>query len=608
MLAAWERIRRAEVTTYGRLRPRFAAFAEQAASSISCTAKSITAGTYRPDPLHSVKIRKRSGGSRRVVVASVRDQVLERAAVDILDTPVDALLLPVSFAYRKGLGVRDAIEAVLEARDAGAGWFLRTDIQRCFESIPSEAALQDLARGCPDLQWLWILEALAGRTAPGGGHRGGASAGLLQGTPLSPLLSNLYLNRLDRAVIAAGVPLIRYSDDIVIPLFERNDATRALGVVRNVAADQGLSINESKSHLEDVQVGVHFLGQTVTSATETREPVTHPPKATVFVSGPNALLRSKGDRLRVEINGEDRLSLNLLRVRQIVCHGRVGSTTPLLHRAMGLGIDVVFLADSGRYIGRCAATGHIRAGRRRHQYAAADDPERCVDIARSVITGKLTNLRTAVMRWSRHRLLAEAITTVNRIEQSRTKIPDAQSIPEIMGHEGTATAAYFRHFGLLVGKEWGFESRSRRPPRDRVSSMLSFGYALLTMEVIAACEIAGLDPYVGYLHAEGRGRPSLALDLIEEFRCVVVDATVMRLVRTGAITVDDFRVDDERGVLLTDDARRRYFAEYERRMLQMFSHPPSGRRVTYRVALSLQAALLGVAVETGASYMPMVWK
>lgn len=604
LLLAWEQIRNRERAKHGDLRPATAEFAGHAARTIAHLASAITAGTYQPDPLATHRARKRSGGTRRLVTATPRDRVVERAVLNILDPVVDRLLLPTSFGYRRGLGVNDALSCLIGARDAGAGWVLRADIERCFDSIPRSTALEVLNEHGIVPPWAWVIALLLNRQVTGAQ----ACTGLYQGAALSPLMANLVLDRVDREVTASGIELVRYGDDLAVPLYARDEAPRSLAVLRRATAAQGLQLHEDKSLIEDVNVGVHFLGQTVTDTTQAKDTTARPVKATVFVSGPNALLRSKGDRLRVEIDGEVKLSLSLLRLRQVVCHGRVGVTTPLLHRVMGLGIDVVFLSDHGRYIGRCASTGHIRAGRRRHQYIAAAQPETCLAVAKMIIIGKLTNLRTGLMRWSRNQVLTQASQAVSQIERCRDQVVNAQTIGEVMGHEGTATAAYFRHLSVLVGPEWEFRARTRRPPTDRVSSMLSFGYALLTMELIAATEIAGLDPYVGFLHAEGRGRPSLALDLIEEFRCVVVDSVVLRLIRTKTITIEDFRVDPDRGILLTDAARRRYFAEYERRMLTTFSHAPSGRRVSYRAALSLQAGILASAVERGSDYQPVAWK
>lgn len=155
-----------------------------------------------------------------------------------------------------------------------------------------------------------------------------------------------------------------------------------------------------------------------------------------------------------------------------------------------------------------------------------------------------------------------------RLGQARQRALSAGNRAEVMGHEGTATRDYFDGLGRILGPDWGFETRQRRPPPDPVNAMLSFGYTLLTSEAIAACELANLDPYLGMLHTIRRGRPSLALDLIEELRPVVVDATAVRVVRSGQIAPDDFTTTDE-GCRLSEPARRTFLGAYEQRMLTL---------------------------------------
>jgi CRISP-associated protein Cas1 len=208
-------------------------------------------------------------------------------------------------------------------------------------------------------------------------------------------------------------------------------------------------------------------------------------------------------------------------------------------------------------------------------------------------------------RAQQHPLIAEH---TGRLALAREHALDAANRAEAMGFEGAATRDYFAGLARILGPEWGFSQRERRPPPDPVNAMLSFGYTLLTSEAVAACEISGLDPHLGVLHATRRGRPSLALDLIEELRPVVVDAAVVRLARTGQVTPADFAVTDE-GCRMNGPARKQFLAMYERRMLTLVSHPLEGRRVPWRQVLTIQARHLA-AVFTGREpdYRPVLWR
>jgi CRISPR-associated protein Cas1 len=192
---------------------------------------------------------------------------------------------------------------------------------------------------------------------------------------------------------------------------------------------------------------------------------------------------------------------------------------------------------------------------------------------------------------------------------TRLVLADAASADQILGHEGAASREYFRAWRHLIGDSWGFTTRERRPPPDPVNAMLSFGYTLLAQEAIAALEMAGLDAAVGFLHRARWGRPCLALDLMEEFRPVIVDAVVLRCASAGIVRFEEFETDPGCGCRMNARARQAFLAAYERRMLTIFTHEPTGRRVSYRVGMSLQArALARTVLDPERSYRPVRWK
>jgi CRISPR-associated protein Cas1 len=179
---------------------------------------------------------------------------------------------------------------------------------------------------------------------------------------------------------------------------------------------------------------------------------------------------------------------------------------------------------------------------------------------------------------------------IDRLERARTTLRDTPTLSAVLGVEGAGSRDYFAGLAKLLDSSWEFTGRRRRPPPDPINSLLSLGYTLLTQEATAAVEAAGLDPYFGFLHSARVGRPSLALNLVEEFRPVLVDSVALRAVRTSMLRQTDFvRLDGPpASCLLTRDGRHTFLAAYERRMLTLVTHPGVGRRVSYRVALGLQ--------------------
>jgi CRISPR-associated protein Cas1 len=337
--------------------------------------------------------------------------------------------------------------------------------------------------------------------------------------------------------------------------------------------------------------------------------LSHPLETVVYVDRPGALIRSRGDRMVVEHRGETLFRLNLKRIRQVVCVGRVGMTTPFLHRALRSGIDVTLMDDRGGPSGRLTSLANSDPTARRAQYRIADDDRAALGLARTFIDGKIANMRVSLLRAGRREPDPVVTGAAETLAITRLVLADAASREEILGHEGTATREYFRAWRRLIGETWGFAARERRPPPDPVNAMLSFGYTLLAQEAIAALGTAGLDPAVGFLHQARWGRPCLALDLMEEFRPVIVDAVVLRCLSTGVVRFEEFETTPDVGCRMNARARQAFLAAYERRLLTIFTHEPTGRRVSYRVGISLQAkALARALLDPDRGYRPVRWK
>jgi CRISPR-associated protein Cas1 len=176
----------------------------------------------------------------------------------------------------------------------------------------------------------------------------------------------------------------------------------------------------------------------------------------------------------------------------------------------------------------------------------------------------------------------------------------------ILGSEGNGSSAYFEAFGTLLQEPWRFDGRTRRPPRDPVNALLSFGYTILSSQAASLVALVGLDPYIGYLHSPGHGKPALALDIVEEFRPLIVDPVVVTLLNTGVLRERDF-MDDLGSVRLTDDARKLYLEKLEERLNSMIQHPYFGYKATYRRCIELQVRLLGKALQGEVpDYVPFV--
>lgn len=584
-----------------------ASFARDPARRVAALSRQLAGGTWEPGPVSTVRIPKPSGGDRRLGVPSVADRVVERAVLGVIDPLVDPELLPWSFAYRRGLGVRDAVAALVDARDDGYDAVVRLDVADCFDHVARGKVLRRLRVILGDDELCEVLRRVLYRTGRG------RSRGVPQGSPLSPLFANVFLDSFDRAMLALGHQVVRYADDIAIPVASVDDAGDVLALATTELGRLGLRSGEDKTATQRFSDGVVFCGEQVTAGTGRRpDRSDHPMEASVYVTTEGSLLRSRNRRLVVEAPGggsEQDWRLGFDRIRQVTVFGRVGLTTPLIHQLLSRNIDLVFLSGTGRYFGRLAGATGADPFLREAQYRVAADASLSLGLAQRFVRGKIANQRSVLLRSAR-RSHPAVVTALERLGAARDRVAGTCGISELMGVEGAAAREYFGALGVVL-EETGFRVRRRRPPPDPVNSVLSFGYTLLVQEVIGAVEAAGLDPYRGFLHRPKVGRPSLALDLVEEWRPMLVDWLVVRLFSSGRLGVSDFEYPDGDGGMcrLGGDARKVVLSGFERRMLTLFSHVGSGRRVSYRVGLSLQALALASLVREGSvDYRPVAWK
>jgi CRISPR-associated protein Cas1 len=296
-------------------------------------------------------------------------------------------------------------------------------------------------------------------------------------------------------------------------------------------------------------------------------------------------------------------------VDRVVILGNVGITTPALKRLMRRGIDLVFLGMNGQYYGRVVgeATPHIAL--RRAQYRLQGDDAFTLALAQQVVKGKLRNQKVLLQRRRRegHQGLDDVIAALDGYEARALR---TQTLNSLLGVEGSATARYFGGYRQLFDRQWQFNTRNRRPPRDPVNVLLSLGYTLLTRAAENAVRAVGMDPYVGFLHADVYNRPSLALDLVEEFR-VIIDGLALYVCNRGLVTPDDFRPgeEDERPVEMDRAAVQRYIQAYESRMQRVSRHPRTGERLRLWRFLELQAREVARCLREGQpDYQPLIFR
>ena len=318
--------------------------------------------------------------------------------------------------------------------------------------------------------------------------------------------------------------------------------------------------------------------------------------STLYLTEQYAYVKKRDDCLLVQLPDKQTREVPLMKVDHVIVVGEITLTTGALSALLAQGAEVCYLSARGDYRGRLSPPFSKNTFIRRRQYATCADEGRTLTLARWIVAGKLENQRTMVLRGNRKvndEAIATAATTIKRMAVAA---PKATTLDSLRGIEGNGAAAYFGAFALLLRQDLGFERRVRRPATDPVNAVLGLAYTCLMNQVMAAIQTVGLDPYAGYLHAAQYARPSLALDLMEEFRPLIADSIVLTLINTRAIQRDDF--EEELGTFrLTAVGRRRFYEQFEERLNTEIEHPVFGYKTTYRRCLELLVRLLAKWLE-----------
>ena len=337
---------------------------------------------------------------------------------------------------------------------------------------------------------------------------------------------------------------------------------------------------------------------------------------TLYVTTQGAYLAAEGDTVVVRVEREDRAQFPLHMLEGIVCFGRVSCSPALMGLASDKGIGISYLTERGRFLARVQGPVSGNVLLRRQQFRMADDTNFPAAFAQAVVTAKIANCRTVLLRALRDHPEAPGATAVERATAQLAKsLEDLQPgliLEEVRGIEGDAARTYFDVFDHLIVAQkdaFSFHGRSRRPPTDNVNALLSFVYTLLTHDAASALEAVGLDPQVGYLHADRSGRPSLALDLVEEFRPFIADRLVLSLINRRQVQGSGFVQGETGGVVMDDDARKTVLVAYQDRKQEEIKHPFLDDETTVGMLVHLQALLLARHLRGDLdAYPAFIWR
>jgi CRISPR-associated protein Cas1 len=620
--------------------------------------------TYIPLPLRQIVVEKKLGSQsyRTLLVPTVRDRVAQTAIGRLLARDWEQEFLSASYAYRPGRGLDTAIQQIVSYRNRGWTWVVDADITAYFESISHnqlerQLAAQPIAANVLHLLHIWIHA-----FSWDGRELRPLKRGIPQGSPISPLLANLFLTPFDEELERNDSHLIRYSDDFIILCKSEAAARQALTLAAQCLKQEDLTLHADKTRITSFEEGFHYLGVTFRrrevmipwkpkmrmghiisiarpmsrrDLSEFRRdyapqhrtlqperprpapghPIPETPQldmAFLYITQPGSVLRKSGERFLVECDQHILLDCPAHRLESILLFGGVQITSQAVAEALDDGIGVSFFSQHGRFRGALSPGFGRNVDLRLAQYKLyADLPARLV-WARATLSRKIANGLEVVERYEeRNRAEDRTAALREQMERAVTALADAQSIAELDGMEGSAARAYFEAlFTNHNHSPFSWPGRVKHPATDPLNALLSLGYTMLMNELLGLAEARGLDPALGFLHELDGNRPSLALDLMEPFRHAAVDRMVLTAVNRNMFTQDDFSDrGPQSGLALKPEAFRRYLEEYERSMLSPMTVAGGAEetRVTFRALLQAELDQLARALRGTEPWAPFAF-
>ncbi|MBW4616484.1 MAG: type I-D CRISPR-associated endonuclease Cas1d [Desmonostoc vinosum HA7617-LM4] len=332
---------------------------------------------------------------------------------------------------------------------------------------------------------------------------------------------------------------------------------------------------------------------------------------TVYITQDDSFIGKTDERLNVKFDKKTILDVPLIKIDGLVVMGRASISPAAIAELINQKIPLTFLTTTGKYIARLEPEMSKNIFLRSAQWKAAGESAQAIHVTQGFVRGKLKNYRYALSQAQRRYPELNLNAGITQISRAIASIDQATSIDSIRGLEGAGSAAYFGCFNQLIRVDnFNFTTRNRRPPVDPVNSLLSLGYSLLRHDVQGALNIVGFDPYLGYLHTERYGRPSLALDLMEEFRPLIVDAVVLTAINRRMLAPKDFIIEPVSGaVSLTKEGLHIFLRLYQEKKQDKFKHPVMQQQKNYQESLEIQARLLAkYLLKEIDKYPPLIMK
>lgn len=337
---------------------------------------------------------------------------------------------------------------------------------------------------------------------------------------------------------------------------------------------------------------------------KSNEPIWRPGMSTLYLLQQGATVKKEQGRYLVKAPQEELLEIPTREVERLLVFGNIQLTTAVISECLDHQVPVVFMSQLGDYKGHLWSAEYDDIRIEMAQYQRQTDETFKLTTARAIVQGKLMNSKQLLLRLNRKRQVPEVAEAISGLTHDIAGAEQATELNALRGYEGAAAARYFKAVGrLIVNEAFSFTARNRRPPKDPINSLLSFGYVLLFNNVLSLLLAEGLNPYLGNLHGSEKKQTFLAFDLVEEFRSPIVDSLVIRLINQKFFKPTDFSWPNQAGgIYLTNVAKRPFLKQFEKRLSLEISHPDVQTLVSYRRAIQLQVKRYRRSLLEGVPY------
>jgi CRISP-associated protein Cas1 len=598
-------------------------FAENAPKRLMQLSQELETQLYQTGPLRRFSVPKKSGGTRPLAIPCIIDRVVQTTLAIALTPLFEAEFEDTSYGYRPNRSVKQAVERVAFLRRQGFHYVVDGDIKSFFDEVPHDKLLNRLKNHVNDKNIIILLEKTLASFSP---LKGLAQKGLAQGSPLSPLLSNLYLDSIDEAMEDTHIRIIRFADDFVVLTKTEQHAENALLKIAALLKEHGLELNPHKTKIVVFEEALKFLGHLfVGSVTmksdedeeivpfETSAPLMRSVEiplpslaigiAPLYVLEEGRVIEANHEAFVVSEAGRNLLSLPANLVGRIDVGAKAAITYEAQQLALAHDIVVSFLDGYGQTSGILAAPQQWNGQLHLAQARLSLDEKASLHHAKILVAGRIKNCHALLKRLNARRKNKKIAAFADKLFDIRKQSAIAASLNQLRGYEGQAGAIYWQAVDLCFLHGFELTKRIRREGADPINLVLDWLSSLLIRDVRAAALRAGLHTGFGTLHAARERGEACLYDMIEEFRAPLLEGLTLYIFNNRLVSEFDFYHENER-LRVGKEAATRIIRAYEMWLSRAIINPKTGKKITWRALIHAQALEYKASLENCVDYQP----